>query len=195
MDIKNTVTKQLHESAEIKQQIAETCVPDIEKLVHCICESLKSGGKILLCGNGGSAADSQHIAAELVGRFQMERDGFAAIALTTDTSILTSLGNDYGFQTIFQRQVEALGKSGDVLIGLSTSGQSENVALAMKTAKSMNIKTVAFMGRREGGIKDFADISIQIPSDNTARVQEGHITVAHIMCDLIEKMITGKDGD
>jgi len=195
MEFKKTIKNQLQDSADIKQRIADYCIADIEALVHCVVKSIQSGGKILLCGNGGSAADCQHIAAELVGRFQMEREGLPAIALTTDTSILTSLANDYGYPCIFQRQVESLGRSGDVLIGLSTSGQSENVAVAMKKAKTMDIRTVAFIGKREGGIKDFADIAIQIPSDNTARVQEGHITVAHIMCDLVEKMITQKNGD
>ena len=185
-NMKETIEKRLLESARIKQAMAESIVAAIQDMVQCVINTLRADCKLILCGNGGSAADCQHIAAEFVGRFQEDRQGMPAIALTTDTSILTSVSNDYGFKEIFQRQVEAIGKAGDVLIGISTSGSSENVHLAMQKAKSMGMKTIAFVGSAKGSITDLADFVIQVPSDNTARIQEGHITIAHILCELVE---------
>lgn len=160
---------------EIISEIAERCE-----------QALKNGNKILFCGNGGSAADSQHLAAELIGRFQKERRSLASIALTTDTSILTAVGNDYGFEHIFSRQVEGLGRSGDVLIGISTSGNSANVVKAVEMARSIGMHTIAFTGEGGGKLRELCDITLAIPSRVTARIQEMHILVGHIMCELIE---------
>lgn len=188
MDKKIEKIKQhLRISAEVKQKTAEHSAAVISRAIDCIIDSLKSHGKVLICGNGGSAADSQHLAAELVGRFKKDRDTLPAVALTTDTSILTAVGNDYGFTHIFSRQVQALGRKGDILLGLSTSGRSENVSLAMKKAKEMGMHTIGLIGNNENcPIAEFSDIIISIPSPDTPFIQETHITIGHIMCDLIE---------
>ncbi len=152
-----------------------------------VSKSLKSGGKVMLCGNGGSAADSQHIAAELIGRFEKERASMAALALTTDTSALTAIGNDYGYDQVFSRQVEGIGQPGDVLIGISTSGNSANVVKAMEAAAHKNITTVALVGDKPGGaMQAIADYVLAAPSTNTARIQECHILMMHILCQLVE---------
>ena len=149
--------------------------------------TIKAGHKIMLCGNGGSAADSQHIAAELIGRFEKERRSMAAIALTTDTSALTAIGNDYGYDQVFARQVEGLGQSGDLLIGISTSGNSKNVVKAMEVAQSKGIRTVALVGDKpEGAMQTIADYVLAAPSTNTARIQECHILIMHTLCQLVE---------
>ncbi len=151
-----------------------------------IVESLRGGGKVLLFGNGGSAADAQHVAAELVGRFQRERAAFAAIALTTDTSVLTSVGNDYAYDRIFARQVEGLARPGDVAIGISTSGASPNVVAALEAARSLGVKTIALTGRDGGAAGRAAAIHINVPSGSAARVQEVHRTLLHVICDIVE---------
>lgn len=148
---------------------------------------MKSGHKIMLCGNGGSAADSQHIAAEFVGRFHKERISLPAIALTTDTSILTAVGNDYGYDVVFKRQVEGLGRDGDVLIGISTSGNSKNVIEAFMEAKAKGIRTIAFTGEKESRSSEVADITLRVPSTVTARIQECHILSGHIICSFIDE--------
>jgi D-sedoheptulose 7-phosphate isomerase len=149
--------------------------------------TIKAGHKIMLCGNGGSAADSQHIAAELIGRFEKERSSMAAIALTTDTSALTAIGNDYGYDQVFSRQVEGLGQSGDLLIGISTSGNSKNVVKAMEVAQSKGIRTVALVGDKpDGAMQAIADYVLAAPSTNTARIQECHILMMHTLCQLVE---------
>jgi len=150
-------------------------------------ESIKKGGKVILFGNGGSASDSQHIAAELVGRFRKERSALAAIALTTNTSILTSLANDYSYEIVFSRQIEALGQKNDIAIGISTSGKAKNVAAGIKQAKKMGIKTIALTGGDGGELAKLADISLIVPSLVTARIQEAHITLGHIICELVEQ--------
>ncbi len=155
---------------------------------RCII-ALKSGNKILFAGNGGSAADSQHLAAELVGRFVYDRPGLAAIALTTDTSILTAVGNDYGYEQIFARQVQALGQSGDILIGYSTSGNSANILAAFGAAHSIGITRVGMTGNKGGLICAQSDCLVEVPSPNTARIQEAHIAIGHIICDLIEQTL------
>jgi D-sedoheptulose 7-phosphate isomerase len=165
-----------------------------------IVESLGRGGRLLLFGNGGSAADAQHVAAELVGRFQRERAALAAIALTTDTSVLTSVANDSSYEQIFARQVEALGRPGDVAFGISTSGRSPNVLAALTTARRGGLRTVALTGRDGGPIGQAADIHIHVPSDSTARTQEVHRTLLHVLCDLVERACSagmvadGRDG-
>ncbi|MBB4116330.1 D-sedoheptulose 7-phosphate isomerase [Rhizobium sp. BK226] len=163
-----------------------TMVPQIEALAVRLKQSLTDGGKLILMGNGGSAADSQHIAAELVGRFKRERRGLPAIALTTDTSILTAVGNDYGFENVFSRQVEALCGPKDVLIGISTSGNSGNVVRAIETGKQMGIYCVGLLGSTGGKLASLCDMNIVVPVAETARVQELHILVGHILCELLE---------
>ena len=163
------------EQMDVIQLMAERCK-----------EALKSGNKVLFCGNGGSAADAQHLAAELIGRFQKERRSLASVALTTDTSILTAVANDYGYDEVFARQVEGLGRSGDVLIGISTSGNSANVVKAALKARDTGMHTIAFTGEGGGKLKDICDITFAVPSKVTARIQEMHIMVGHIICELVE---------
>ncbi|MFA6079825.1 MAG: D-sedoheptulose 7-phosphate isomerase [Candidatus Omnitrophota bacterium] len=158
----------------------------IERAAKLIARSIKNGGKLIVFGNGGSAADSQHIAAELVGRFKKERRALGAIALTTDTSSLTALANDYGYESVFKRQVEALAKRGDAALGISTSGNSVNVLEALKLAKKMGLKTISLSGCGGGKLKKTSDISIVIDSGDTARIQESHIMIGHILCQIIE---------
>lgn len=155
----------------------------------CI-DTLNSGGKILLFGNGGSAADAQHIAAELVGRFKLKRKGLPAIALTTDTSALTSIGNDFGFTHIFDRQIEALAVDKDVIIGISTSGSSENVINALQVASNLSCKTIGLTGKNGGIMNEICDVAINAPSNSTPRIQEMHILVGHIICHLIDQNFT-----
>jgi D-sedoheptulose 7-phosphate isomerase len=154
---------------------------------QAIVEALRAGKKLLIFGNGGSASDAQHMSAELVGRFQRERAAMAAIALTTDTSIVTSIANDYSFKQVFARQVEALGQRGDVAFGISTSGESPNVVLALQVAKSRGLKTIALTGRDGGSVGRAADIHVNVPDQSTARVQEVHRTLIHVMCEVIEE--------
>lgn len=163
--------------------------PKIQAAAGMLIDAIKNGGTVFLCGNGGSAADCQHIAAELVGRFQRERNSFRAVALTTDTSIITSIGNDFGYQEIFKRQVEGLVRKGDLLIGISTSGNSVNVLQALRKARSLGAKTLGLLGSSGGKIKDECDFSIKVPSGNTANIQEMHILIGHILCDLVEKAV------
>ncbi|HXT31997.1 MAG TPA: D-sedoheptulose 7-phosphate isomerase [Vicinamibacterales bacterium] len=153
---------------------------------QAIAEALGAGGKLLAFGNGGSAADAQHLAAELVGRFQKERAAIPAIALTVDTSVLTSVANDYSFKQVFARQVEALGRPGDVAIGISTSGESPNVLIALQAAKAQGLKTVALTGRDGGSVGRAADIHVNVPDQNAARVQEVHRTLMHVICEIVE---------
>jgi D-sedoheptulose 7-phosphate isomerase len=166
---------------------------DQQSLLHSIGEEMTrailAGKKVLWCGNGGSAADSQHLAAELMGRFRRERCALPSIALTTDTSILTALGNDYGYERVFQRQVEALCTRGDVLVGISTSGCSKNVCAALRTARQIGAFTVAFTGQGGGEIAAIADVALCIPSKDTARIQEGHILCGHMLCDWVERSV------
>lgn len=159
----------------------------IEKMAAICKEAIKNDHKILLCGNGGSAADSQHIAAEFVGRFVKERGGLPSIALTTDTSILTAIGNDYGYDEVFRRQVEALGRKGDVLIGISTSGNSGNVIKAFEQAAKQGVATLAFTGPKESRMSALADVALRVPAPVTARVQECHIMVGHMICEAIDE--------
>lgn len=160
------------------------------KVVKVINKCLKSGHKVLICGNGGSAADSQHFAAELVGRFKLERKGLPAIALTTDSSVLTCMGNDYGYDSIFRRQVEALGKKGDVLIGFSTSGNSKNVIDAIDEGKKNGLITIGFLGKDGGKLKKMVDYDFTFNYSETARVQEHHLMTYHLICEFVEKEMT-----
>ena len=162
---------------------------EFERIANEMSRAVLSGNKILWCGNGGSAADSQHLAAELMGRFRRERRGLPSIALTTDTSILTAIGNDYGFERVFQRQVEALCMKGDVIVGISTSGNSPNVCAALESARQIGAFTVALTGESGGNLARIADAVIRVPSKETARIQEGHILCGHILCDWVELCI------
>ncbi|MCC6301455.1 MAG: D-sedoheptulose 7-phosphate isomerase [Gammaproteobacteria bacterium] len=177
----------IEDHAQALAAVRDRLVPDIQRVAHSLIECIRGGGTIFWCGNGGSAADAQHIAAELIGRFERDRKAMASIALTTDTSILTSVGNDYGFDSIFQRQVEALVRPGDVLVGLSTSGNSPNVLRAIEQANGQGATTIGLLGRDGGQLKDLCRLSIVIPAQNTARIQEMHGLIGHILCDLIEQ--------
>jgi D-sedoheptulose 7-phosphate isomerase len=177
----------LLESIQVKEEILRNQIEQIYGIAQLMIDCLKKDGKVIVFGNGGSASDSQHIAAELVGRFKKDRSALAGIALTTNTAIITSLANDYGYDVVFSRQVEALGKKNDVVLGISTSGKAKNVALGIKQAKKMGIKTVALSGGDGGDIVKLADVSLVVPSKITARIQEAHITIAHIICEMIEQ--------
>lgn len=158
----------------------------LERAVALVRASLDKGGKVLVCGNGGSASDAQHFAAELTGRFEVERPGLPAIALTTDTSALTSIGNDYGFEHIFERQLQAIGRSGDILLALSTSGNSPNVLRAVEYAREHGIAVIGLLGRDGGRIQQFCDVALTVPVQRTARVQEMHILLLHMLCEGLE---------
>jgi len=183
------IQNELKESSRVMQDMINHTLDVIIDASDSIIETFRNGGKILLCGNGGSAADCQHIAAELVCRFKLERKGMPAIALTTDSSIMTAVSNDRDYEEIFRRQVEALGSSGDILIGISTSGRSRNVLLAMEQAKSLGMRTIAFTGSEPGKMAETADIVVSIPSTDVPKIQEGHIVAAHILCGLVEKIL------
>jgi len=176
----------LNEHIEVAKKM-EKLLPEIVSAAEICMMSLKNGGKILLCGNGGSAADAQHIAAELSGRFKKERKALAGIALTTDTSALTAIGNDYGFEYVFSRQVEAIANENDTLIAISTSGNSKNVINAIKSAKEIGCKIITLTGKDGGKMKDLGDVNIIVPSNNTPRIQEMHIMVGHMICAMIDE--------
>jgi len=179
----------LLENIQVKEELMRTSISQIKDIVDLMIEALNKNGKVILFGNGGSASDSQHIAAEFVGRFKKDRTAMAAIALTTNTSILTSLANDYGYEVVFSRQIEALGKKNDIAVGISTSGKAKNVMLAIKQAKKMGIKTIALTGGDGGELAKLADVALMVPSTVTARIQEAHITIGHIICELIEQTL------
>jgi len=184
-----SIKLQLTEHVALIRKIEDTLTEEIASTVVMLQDALGAGNKLLVMGNGGSAADAQHFAAEIIGRFKLERRALPAIALTTDSSILTAIGNDYGFDSVFSRQVEGLGNSGDVVFGISTSGNSPNVFAALAKARDLGCKTVALTGRDGGTLKTVADISIIVPSYDTPRIQEGHVTIIHILCDLLEKRL------
>jgi D-sedoheptulose 7-phosphate isomerase len=177
--------KAIAEHQDVIRQV-EGQQPVLEAIARAMTSALLGGNKILWCGNGGSAADSQHLAAEIVGRYRRERRGLPSIALTTDTSILTAVANDYGYEAVFSRQVEALGVPGDMLIGISTSGNSPNVVAALELARAQGLVTVAFTGEGGGKMATLADHLFAVPSRNTARVQEAHSLAGHMLCDWVE---------
>ncbi len=181
------VKSQLQSQRVVCELIERDMTSQIVELVNMLSELFKKGGKLLVMGNGGSAADAQHFVAEIVGRFKLERRALPAVALTTDTSILTAIGNDYGFESIFSRQVEALANEGDLVVGISTSGNSPNIFKALQEARLKGCRTVGLLGKSGGSIKELCDLALIIPSDDTPRIQEGHITIIHIVCDLTEK--------
>ncbi len=179
----------LLESIQVKEELLRTSIGKIIEITDLITGCLKKNGKVILFGNGGSASDSQHIAAEFVGRFKKDRNALSAIALTTNTSILTSLANDYGYEVVFAKQIEALGRKNDVVIGISTSGKAKNVVLGIKQAKKMGLKAIALTGADGGELAKLTDISLVVPSSVTARIQEAHITIGHIVCELVEQAV------
>jgi len=194
MDAKKFIVDSLNESSETKIKIKDNLQEELLKAVNILSECYKNGNKLLLCGNGGSAADCQHIATELMIRLghHIERPALPAIALTTDSSNLTAGGNDIGFENVFARNVDGLGNKGDVLLAISTSGNSSNVIKAVDKAHKKGMKVIGFLGGSGGKLKDLVDLPIIIPSSNVQRIQEGHITVAHIICELVENKLYGK---
>lgn len=193
MNINDIIKEQINDSMDVKQKILndENILNVIKTASDVITNSYKNGGKLLLCGNGGSAGDAQHIAGEMVARFRLERNALSAIAFNTNSSVVTAIGNDYEYNYIFERQVEAFGKEGDVLISISTSGNSESVLRAINKAKEMNIKTVSLLGKDGGACKNISDYAIVVPSDDTPRIQESHIMIGHIICDIVERRMFG----
>lgn len=192
--MKNYIKDQIKKSFETKQAIYqnEELLNKIVEVCTLCVELYKGKNKTILAGNGGSAADAQHIAAELVGRYGFDRPSIPSLALTTDTSNLTAIGNDYGYDKVFSRQLEGMGQEGDIFIGISTSGNSKNIINAFEVAKQKGIKTVALVGKDGGEMAKMADIALVIPSDSTPRIQESHILIGHIICDIIEKEIFGE---
>lgn len=180
----DTMTKVLNDEA-IHQTVVEAG--------RITAEAMKAGRKLLVCGNGGSAADAQHLVAEFVSRLTVDRPALRAVALTTDTSILTAIGNDYSYDNVFERQVEALGLEGDVLLAISTSGNSKNCVKALKLAKEMGIRTIAYTGNNGGAMKEHAELNVVIPSDTTMNIQESHLALEHIFCMVVERFYFGED--
>ena len=177
----------IEEHEQVITAMKSECLGDISRFAEACREAIASGHTVYLMGNGGSACDCQHFAAELVGRFQKERQAMASVALTTDTSILTALANDYGFESVFARQVEAMVRTGDVVVGLSTSGNSPNILKGLAKARERGALTVGMTGRSGGAVKDLCDICIRIPSEVTARIQEAHLLVEHLVCQRLEE--------
>ena len=187
--MQDVIKNNFSEHLDVTRKLLDSSLEQIQLFGELLSNCLQDNGTIFWCGNGGSASDSQHIAAELVGRFNKERQALKSIALTTDTSILTSVGNDYGFENIFSRQLEGLGSSGDILVGISTSGNSENIIRVFQTAKELGIISILLSGKDGGKAKKISDHSLVINSDTTARIQEAHILVGHVLCDLIEERL------
>lgn len=182
----------VRESIQVKQALLEQQATVILQVADRLTAILRQGGRIYLCGNGGSAADAQHVAAELVGRFARERQAWPAIALSTNTSILTAIGNDYGFEHVFARQIEAHVQAQDAVVGISTSGDAPNVLSAMEAARSKHALSIGCTGQEGGQLKDLVDICIRVPSSSTPRIQEAHILIWHIICEIIERSLTGQ---
>ena len=193
--LEQRIQQQFFDSADLKYAAAEVLAKPIADAVSALVGSITAGGKVLACGNGGSAADAQHFAAEFVGRFERERPGLAAIALTTDSSILTAIGNDYDFNSIFSKQVQALGAPGDVLLAISTSGNSNNVIAAIEAARAKEMVVIALTGHKGGKMRDLlleTDVLICVPHDRTARIQEVHLLTLHCLCDAVDLQLLGE---
>ena len=189
--MQNAIKAMIDESVETKALVKEKA-PEIEQCVKMIVNAFKKNKKVLLAGNGGSASQAQHIAAEFVGRYKMERKALPSIALTTDTSILTAIANDYSYDNVFSRQIEALGNEGDIFISLSTSGNSKNLVNAVKEAKKMKMRIIGLYGKDGGLLKGTSDIEIIVPSKNTPRIQEAHLMILHIICELVDEELFRK---
>jgi D-sedoheptulose 7-phosphate isomerase len=193
--LEQRIQQQFFDSADLKYAAAEVLAKPIADAVSALVGSITAGGKVLACGNGGSAADAQHFAAEFVGRFERERPGLAAIALTTDSSILTAIGNDYDFNSIFSKQVQALGAPGDVLLAISTSGNSGNVIAAIEAARAKEMVVIALTGHKGGKIREMlteTDVLICVPHERTARIQEVHLLTVHCLCDAVDLQLLGE---
>ena len=191
MHMKKEIESSLNESINIRAEILSSSVEPVVQIANILVEAFKAGHSLYLMGNGGSAADAQHISGELVGRFKKDRKPLPALALTTDTSVLTAIANDFGYDQCFERQVEAFVKEGDVVFSLSTSGNSASIINATILARKKGAKTIAFTGKGGGMLKDHVDVCLEIPSADTARIQECHITIGHILCSIIEKELFG----
>lgn len=191
MPMQDLIRKSIEDSMACQRQVMNTLGGSIEEAAWCIVRSINNGGQLLLFGNGGSAADAQHIAGELVGRFLMERKGAPAVALTTDTSVMTSVANDYGFKYIFARQIEAVGRSGDVALAISTSGKSDNLMEGIRQAKMQHIKVIGLLGRDGGPAADEVDLALVVPGQTSPRIQESHILIGHILCHIVEQLLFG----
>jgi len=189
-DMQSVIREHMEASIAAKRRVLDQLLPVIESAAQAIIGAVRTGNKVLFFGNGGSASDAQHLAAEFVGRYEKERRALPSIALTTDTSILTAVANDYSFDTIFARQIEALGVRGDVAFGISTSGNSKNVNQAILAAKAKGLKTVGLTGRSGGELAKIADITIVIPVERTAHIQECHIAIGHVLCRLVDEAVT-----
>ncbi|NCU38317.1 SIS domain-containing protein [Candidatus Saccharibacteria bacterium] len=194
--MKNYIKAKISEAQQIlfAMMADESLQANLEQAANACIESLKNGGRILLAGNGGSAADAQHIAGEFVSRFAFDRPGLSAIALTTDTSILTAIGNDYGYEKLFVRQVQAHGNKGDIFIAYTTSGKSPNILLAMEEARTRGLVCVGLVGNRGGAMRDLCDYLLEVPSAETPRIQEGHAVLGHILCGLVEDAIFKREA-
>ncbi|MFA4983922.1 MAG: D-sedoheptulose 7-phosphate isomerase [Candidatus Omnitrophota bacterium] len=184
--MRDKIKDMLLENIRVKEEMLRTSITQVMKIAELLIECLRKNGKVIIFGNGGSASDSQHIAAELVGRFKKERQGLPAVAITSNTSILTALANDYGYEAVFSRQIEALAGKNDLAIGISTSGKAKNVAAAIKQASKMGLKTAVLTGSNGAELAKLADAALIIPSSSTPRIQEAHITIAHIICEIAE---------
>jgi D-sedoheptulose 7-phosphate isomerase len=191
------ILREINDSISVKQKILEDAelLHSVEKVANECVEAYSRGNRVLLAGNGGSAADAQHIAAEFVSRYAFDRPGLAAIALTTDTSILTAIGNDYGYEQIFRRQLQANGRQGDIFIGISTSGNSPNVLAALQCAKELGITAVGLTGQGETKMHEHCDYCIRVPSESTPRIQESHIMLGHIICGIVEDALFENAGE
>lgn len=196
--LEQRIQQQFFDSADLKYQAAETLTRPIAAAVHAVMGCITAGGKVLACGNGGSASDAQHFAAEFIGRFERERPGLAAVALTTDSSILTAVGNDYDFSQVFSKQVQALGSPGDVLLAISTSGNSANVLAAVEAAHAKEMTVIALTGRGGGKMNALltdTDVHICVPHERTARIQEVHILAIHCLCDAVDLQLLGEQDN
>jgi D-sedoheptulose 7-phosphate isomerase len=191
--LEDAVERYFHSSCEVLARAAQDAQlrASIAAIADRIARAFRAGGKVLLAGNGGSAADAQHIAAEFLSRFKLDRSPLPALALTTDSSVLTAIGNDYGFANVFERQVRGLGRAGDVFIGLSTSGRSENVVAALRAARELSLVTVGFTGNSGGDMRGLCDFIYAVPSDDTALIQQVHLVAAHVVCLLVEQDLFG----
>ena len=193
--LEQRIQQQFFDSADLKYAAAEVLSKPIADAISALVGCITSGGKVLTCGNGGSASDAQHFAAEFVGRFERERPGLAAISLTTDTSILTAIGNDYDFASIFSKQVQAIGAPGDVLLAISTSGNSTNVVAAIEAAHAKEMTVIALTGHKGGRMRELmleTDVMVCVPHDRTARIQEVHLLVLHCLCDAVDLQLLGE---
>jgi len=191
MDNNQTITSQLTAAVsslgQVLAEIVSNCGPDLNKAVALSCKALRNGNKILFFGNGGSATQAQHLAAELINRFRLERKPLAALALTPDAAVITSIGNDYSFAELFSRQLIGLGQPGDIAVALSTSGTSGNIVAGLKQARILGLTTIGLLGRDGGDCINFCDVSLLVPADETARIQEVHLLLGHLFCELVEK--------